>query len=102
MWHKSWLIVIILFLSTSLGIISSHTDLSVEDNYVFESQSSSQYNLTMTMTEITNLDSSLMLNSDGIDSLLIDQDNFTVLRDTSQSSGLFGNLSQSAATNSYE
>jgi hypothetical protein len=102
MWHKSWLIVIILFLSTNLSIISSHTDLSVEDNYVFESQSSSQYNLTMTMTEITNLDSSLMLNSDGIDSLLIDQDNFTVLRDTSQSSGLFGNLSQSAATNSYE
>jgi len=94
-------LLIALFL-TSVTSVDQLSSFSVENKTAFHSTTSANYNLTLTPTEITNLDSRLILNTDGVDSLLLNDGEYMVLRDTMNSGGLFGNLTSSEARNSYE
>ena len=95
------LFLLALFL-VSVTSIDQLNSLSGENKTAFHSTTSANYNLTLTPTEITNLDSRLILNSDGVDSLLLNDGEYMILRDTMNSAGSFGNLTSSEARTSYD
>ena len=59
-------------------------------------------NLTMTLDLVENLDSRLLLDSDGMNSFILNNDEYLIFRDTINAAGLFGNLTSSDAENGFE
>ena len=93
------LIVLILASVTSVDQLSS---FSVENKTTAYSSAFTNYNLSLSSTEITNVDSRLIVNSGAVDSLFLNDGEYMVLRSTMSSGGLFGNLSSSEVKSSFE